>query len=89
MMRIELLPRVLAGLFGRISRCNDRLIAWLREMHDAGLRRYVTMIVGVLITEAVCPDKGLFVKAIDLHVGLRKRDMARRLQRRMGAGRVQ
>jgi hypothetical protein len=66
----------------------DRLVEWLKEMHDAGLRRYVTLIVGILINEDHCPDKGLFVRSIDLHVALRKRDAARKLQRRRGAGRI-
>lgn len=59
-----------------------RLMKWLEEMHDAGLKRYITRVAGTIISDDPYPDQGQFLTAIDIHVRLRAKSQRRLLTRR-------
>ena len=61
---------------------DHRLMKWLEEMHHAGLKRIITRVAGTIISDDPYPDQGQFLRAIDLHVILRSRDVTRRFGRR-------
>lgn len=51
----------------------DRFIAWLKEMHHAGLRNRIAMVRDVLVLEEPCREPHILRGAVKLHVELRKR----------------
>ncbi|HVI92294.1 MAG TPA: hypothetical protein VM659_28650 [Dongiaceae bacterium] len=55
----------------------SRLVQWLRDVHDAGLRRYVPMAQGVIVNEDQCPDKHLFERIVGFHVKIRQAELQR------------
>ena len=57
-----------------------RLMKWLDEMHNSGLKRYIQDIVGTIINDDPCRDRGLFKQAVDLHVRVRAKELNRRLR---------
>lgn len=59
-----------------------RLVEWLLEVHNAGLKRYIAMVQGVILREENCPDQHLFSRMIEFHVKLRMRDMQRYVAQR-------
>lgn len=58
-----------------------RLVKWLEEMHNAGLKRYITRVAGTIISDDPYPDQGQFLLAIDIHVRLRAKKQRRLLTR--------
>lgn len=55
----------------------SRLVQWLKDIHDAGLKRYIPMVQGVVLREETCGDKPLFQRMIDAHVKIRQAEMQR------------
>ncbi|HVJ44637.1 MAG TPA: hypothetical protein VM639_24280 [Dongiaceae bacterium] len=54
-----------------------RLVQWLRDVHDAGLKRYVPMVQGVVVNEDQCPDEHLFGRIVSFHVKIRQAELQR------------
>lgn len=59
-----------------------RFIEWLKDIHDAGMKRYLPMVQGVIVLEERCPDQALFERLVGYHVKIRLREMQRYVAQR-------
>lgn len=76
-------PRRAASFMSRVEEdIYGRLVQWLRDVHDASLKRYVPMVQGVILNEEACADKSLFQRMIDFHVKIRQAELQRYAQSR-------